>query len=35
MRTVTSALIGLLVTGVLVFAHPWFTGMPVMPIELY
>lgn len=30
LRTVISALIGLLVTGLLVFAHPWFAGMPVL-----
>lgn len=30
LRTTTSALIGLLVTGVLVAAHPWFAGLPVI-----
>lgn len=29
LRTTTSALIGVLVTGVLIFGHPWFAGMPV------
>lgn len=29
LRTTTSALIGVLVTGVLIMAHPWFAGMPV------
>lgn len=30
LRTTISALIGLLVTGLLVFGHPWFAGLPVM-----
>lgn len=29
-KTLISALIGVLVTGVLVAAHPWFAGLPVM-----
>ena len=33
LRTVTSALIGLLVTGVLVFAHPWLAGLPVVAMR--
>lgn len=33
LRTTISALIGLLVTGVLVFAHPWFAGMPVLALR--
>lgn len=30
LRTMTSALIGILVSGLLVAAHPWFAGLPVM-----
>ena len=30
LRTVTSALIGVLVSGLLVAAHPWFAGLPVI-----
>jgi uncharacterized membrane protein len=30
LRTTISALIGILVTGVLVAAHPWFAGLPVI-----
>lgn len=33
LRTTIGALIGLLVTGVLVFAHPWFAGLPVMTMR--
>lgn len=33
LKTTISALIGLLVTGVLVFAHPWFAGLPVMAMR--
>jgi uncharacterized membrane protein len=29
LKTTISALIGLLITGVLIYAHPWFAGMPV------
>ncbi|MDD3764013.1 MAG: NnrU family protein [Nevskiales bacterium] len=30
-RTVISAVIGLILTAVLVWGHPWFTGMPIIP----
>lgn len=30
LKTTIGALIGLLVTGLLLWGHPWFTGMPVM-----
>ena len=30
-KTVISAVIGLIVTGVIVYAHPWLSGMPLMP----
>ena len=33
LRTTISALVGLLVTGVLVFAHPWFAGLPVLALR--
>ncbi|MCC2658894.1 MAG: NnrU protein [Panacagrimonas sp.] len=31
-KTLISALIGLLVAGVLIFAHPWIAGRPVMAL---
>ena len=33
LRTTISALIGLLVTGLLVFVHPWLSGMPVIALR--
>lgn len=30
LKTTISALIGVLVTGLLLWGHPWFTGMPVI-----
>lgn len=33
LRTITSALIGLLIAGALIVAHPWFTGMPAVAMR--
>ena len=30
-KTIISAVIGLLITAALMYAHPWFTGMPLLP----
>ena len=33
LRTTISALVGILIAGLLVFAHPWFAGVPVMAMR--